>query len=200
MTTKIQRTDGTTVTISDAMGRALTGALELAEKHVSEGYQVLDEGGEYRRSIGWPTKHALVKRGLAYYKELRNYTVTILNEDGIRAAKQLAAPQTDEPKQTPYDVDHVHIIHEPGSITALYIYDPEKAKDPRATYYAPGFKAMDEYMVIAEASRFYKTCGADFSGWIVRTPLDGNYSTEVIPNRKKALESVWDEVKDHFNR
>ncbi|WP_435110181.1 hypothetical protein [Nocardiopsis synnemataformans] len=100
----------------------------------------------------------------------------------------------------PYDADHVHIVHEPGSITALYIYDPEKAKDPKATLNAPGFESGDEYMVIAEASRFYKSWGADFSGWIVSTPLDGNYSSEAIPNRKEALKNVWDEVRSHFNR
>ncbi|KOX10129.1 hypothetical protein [Nocardiopsis sp. NRRL B-16309] len=104
--------------------------------------------------------------------------------------------ETKEPARTPYDADHVVIIEEPGTITALYIYDPEKAKDPHATYNAPGFRAMDEYEVVAEASRFYKVCGADFSGWIVRS---GNeYNTEPIPNKKAAMQELKYCIADYF--
>ncbi|MEU0493526.1 hypothetical protein ABZ249_30230 [Nocardiopsis sp. NPDC006139] len=102
--------------------------------------------------------------------------------------------------RTPYDADHVHIIDDGNTLTAIWIADPEKAKNPRATYNAPlTYESQDDYETVAEATRYYKTRGATFSGWIVRDAT-GNHSTVPIPTKAKAMQALKQVVAEYFNR
>lgn len=105
---------------------------------------------------------------------------------------------TKPPATRPYDAEHVQIVDEGTIVTALYIPDPEQAKDPQAVLDAP--PTMDsawEVEIVAEATRFYKKDGADFSGWIVRSRQD---YTDPIPNKRAAMTHLRDAIADYFTR
>lgn len=105
----------------------------------------------------------------------------------------------DKTRPVPYDADHVHIIDEGHTITAIWIADPAKAKNPRATYDAPlTYENRDDYETVAEATRFYKTHGATFSGWI--TSSGNEYGTVPLPNKKAAMADLKILIADYFNR
>lgn len=99
----------------------------------------------------------------------------------------------------PYDAEHVQIINEGPIVTALYIPDPEQAEDPGAVL--DNILDRDKYdavEIVATARRFYRSDGADFSGWIVESgPF--NY-TDPIPNKRLAMMSLHDMIIDYFDR
>lgn len=106
---------------------------------------------------------------------------------------------TDKNRPVPYDADHVHIIDEGSTVTAIWIADPEKAKNPRKTYDAPWtYETRDDYETVAEATRFYKTRGATFSGWI--TTSRGNHGTVPLPSKKAAMQDLKFLIADYFTR
>jgi hypothetical protein len=97
----------------------------------------------------------------------------------------------------PRTPESVKIVPGRGIVTALYIPDPAQAKKPahvldnildRSKY--------EDVEIVAEATRFYRTEGAHFSGWVVRSGL--NY-TEVIPNKRLAMAALADLIADYFN-
>ncbi len=101
--------------------------------------------------------------------------------------------------RTPYDADHVHIVDDGSFLTAIWIADPEKAKNPRAVLDAPlTHESQDDYETVAEATRYYKTRGATFSGWIVTSR--NNYGTVPIPTKKAAMKDLKAAIAEYFNR
>lgn len=108
--------------------------------------------------------------------------------------------RTKQADRVPYDAAHVHVIDEGHTMTAVWISDPVKARDPRATFDAPlSYENRDDYETIAEAKRFYKTDGAAFSGWIVRD-RQGNHDTVPLRTKREARETLDWVVSAYFNR
>lgn len=96
--------------------------------------------------------------------------------------------------RTPYNADHVTYVHDRGHITAVWVSDPS----------IPAAEALDnlarrdlpyEVEVIAEATRFYKSEGAAFSGWVITSGR--NYS-DPIPTKTEAVEHIRDAVRHRF--
>lgn len=103
---------------------------------------------------------------------------------------------SETPNRRPYDAKHVQIVDAGTIVTAVWIGDPELAKDPAATLDGPHYWG-DDVEVVAEATRFYKRDGADFSGWVVRSGLD---YTDPIPNKPEAMEALRDTIERRFAR
>ncbi|MFJ5951399.1 hypothetical protein [Streptomyces noursei] len=99
----------------------------------------------------------------------------------------------------PYDAAHVQIIHEPGQVTALYIPDPEMARDPRTVLdaMASEWRKYEDVEVVAEATRFYQSQGASFSGWVIRS---GPHHGDPIPNKREAMAQLRYVIDDYFTR
>lgn len=98
----------------------------------------------------------------------------------------------------PYDAKHVQYVDEGRHVTAVWVSDP--TVDPA--------EALDKILhrdlpyeveVIAEAARFYKQEGADFSGWVVSSHGGLNYG-DPIPNKREALKHLRWTVADCFTR
>lgn len=104
---------------------------------------------------------------------------------------------TGNPVRRPYDAEHVQIVDQGSTVTALYIPDPEQAGDPA---HVLGSITDARYMsveVVATAGRFYRKDGAAFSGWVVRTGADHG---EPHPNKREALAQLRREITDYFTR
>lgn len=105
-------------------------------------------------------------------------------------------PRRDAPARRPRDAEHVQIVEEGNIVIAVYIPDPEQAKDPKAVLDAPPtIDSVWEIEVVAEATRFYKRDGADFSGWVVRSRQD---YTDSIPNKREAMQALRDAINQYF--
>lgn len=104
---------------------------------------------------------------------------------------------TEKPTRTPYDAEHVAIVDNGHTVWALYIPNPEQAKDPRAVVNNIASRCYSDVEVIAQARRFYKRNGSSFSGWIVESGLD--YS-DPIPTKPEAMGTLNDAIRDYFNR
>ena len=136
-------------------------------------------------------------------------TVTVACVDGTTATLRRSdwrsrSPKKDHgeaPVRRPRDAAHVQIVHEPGLVTALYIPDPEMARNPRAVLDAPpsmeNYRKYEEVETVATAERHYRRDGADFTGWIVSS---GNDYGDPIPNKKEALEKLHLVIADYFTR
>ncbi|MFF3928213.1 hypothetical protein [Streptomyces hirsutus] len=99
-------------------------------------------------------------------------------------------------KRTPYDANHVAIVDEGHTITALYIPDPELAKDPRRIVKDIANRQYANVELVATARRFYKKDGASFSGWIVDS---GPYSySDPIANKREAIASLRHHIREYF--
>lgn len=97
----------------------------------------------------------------------------------------------------PYDAKHIAIVDSGLTVTALWIPDPEAAKNPSHVLVHicdPQFASVE---VVAQATRYYKRDGANFSGWIVRSGL--NHS-DPIPNKREAIQSLRHSVAAYFTR
>lgn len=102
---------------------------------------------------------------------------------------------TEKPARRPYDAKHVQIVDQGLTVTALYIPDPEQAKDPE---YVLANILDDRYTAVetvAEATRHFKNEGAAFSGWIVR---NGPSYGEPISNKREAMVQLRREITDYF--
>jgi hypothetical protein len=99
----------------------------------------------------------------------------------------------------PFDAEHVQLIDEGWIVRAIWVSDPERAKDPHSALdeWMSTMKAPFELEIVAEAERFYKKDGANFSGWIVRGGLD--YS-DPIPNKSEALRQLHYVIEERFRR
>lgn len=98
----------------------------------------------------------------------------------------------------PYNAENVQYVDEGNIVTAVWCSDP--TVDPA--------EALDKILhrdlpyeveVIAEAARYYKKDGADFSGWIVSSHGGLNYG-DPIANKREALKHLRWAVADRFSR
>ncbi|MDW6058105.1 hypothetical protein SAZ11_08380 [Streptomyces sp. FXJ1.4098] len=104
---------------------------------------------------------------------------------------------TGQPARRPYDAEHVQIVDQGLVMTALYIPDPEQAKDPKYVLEHITEQRYEGVEVVAEATRHFKNEGAVFSGWIVRS---GPSYGEPIANKREALAQLRREITDYFTR
>jgi len=103
---------------------------------------------------------------------------------------------TTDKARTPYDAEHVAIVDMGRTVTALYIPDPEQAKDPQAVadnITAPEYANVE---VVATATRCYKTEGATASGWFIRSGLDSG--SEGYPNKRAMREALRLTISGYF--
>ncbi|MFD5566673.1 hypothetical protein [Streptomyces cadmiisoli] len=104
---------------------------------------------------------------------------------------------TEKATRTPYDAEHVQIVDQGLAVTALYIPNPEQAKDPAYVLKNILDSRYEGVEVVAEATRHFKNQGAAFSGWIVRS---GHSYGEPIANKREALAQMRREIADYFTR
>lgn len=103
---------------------------------------------------------------------------------------------TDTTARTPYDAEHIAIVDMGHTTWALYIPDPEQAKNPRAVaanITAPEYANVE---VVATAIRCYKTEGATASGWFIRSGLDSG--SEGYPNKQAMREALRLIISGYF--
>ena len=102
---------------------------------------------------------------------------------------------TEQATRRPYDAEHVQIVDQRLVMTALYIPDPEQAKDPGYVLEHITEQRYEGVEIVAEATRHFKNEGAVFSGWIVRS---GPSYGEPIANKREALAQLRREITDYF--
>ncbi|GAA3032564.1 hypothetical protein FHS39_002546 [Streptomyces olivoverticillatus] len=98
----------------------------------------------------------------------------------------------------PYDADHIAIVDMGHTVWALYIPDPEHAKDPQRVadnLLRPEYRDVE---MVAGMQRHFKKDGAWFSGWVIEAP-DGSNS-DGIPNKRQAMKVLRATIRDHFAR
>mgnify|MGYP001606121523 CR=1 FL=1 len=97
----------------------------------------------------------------------------------------------------PYDAAHVQIVDNGTCVTALWIADPELARDPRAALDRICDRTLD-IEVVATATRYFKYQGASVPGWIVKSgPFE--YS-DPIPTKREAMQCLRRAIHEYFNR
>ncbi|MFC8889555.1 hypothetical protein ACFT54_10085 [Streptomyces cinereoruber] len=100
--------------------------------------------------------------------------------------------------RTPYNADHVAIVDAGETVTAVYIPDPEQAKEPAKVVGDITDRKYVNVEVVATARRFYKKDGADFSGWVVES---GPHSySDPVPNKPQAMTVLRDAIRGYFQR
>jgi hypothetical protein len=102
---------------------------------------------------------------------------------------------SEQPTRRPYDAKHVQIVDQGLTLTALYIPDPEQAKDPARVMENITDSRYANVEIVAEATRHFKNEGAAFSGWIVRS---GPSYGEPIANKREARAQLRREIADYF--
>jgi hypothetical protein len=96
----------------------------------------------------------------------------------------------------PYNAENVQYVDEGNIVTAVWCSDP--SIDPKTAL--DNLLRQDlpyEVDVVAEATRFYKSEGADFSGWVVSCGL--NYG-DSVPNKREAMKHLRWAVAERFSR
>ncbi|MFF4576898.1 hypothetical protein ACFY15_00575 [Streptomyces sp. NPDC001373] len=102
----------------------------------------------------------------------------------------------EQPSRRPYNAENVRIVDEGAVVTAVWVSDP--TIDPSAALENILRRDLPyEVEVIAEASRFYKRDGADFSGWVV---AGNGGNSDGIPNKREAMKNLGYAIRDHFTR
>ncbi|MFI1408829.1 hypothetical protein ACH4Y0_02650 [Streptomyces sp. NPDC020707] len=104
--------------------------------------------------------------------------------------------KTESQTRTPYDAEHITIVDLGRTMWALYIPDPEQAKNPRAVaenITAPEYANVE---VVATATRCYKTEGAMASGWFISSGTD--YGSEGHPNKSSMREALRLTISSYF--
>lgn len=106
----------------------------------------------------------------------------------------------EEPARRPYNAENVQYVDEGNIVTAVWCSDP--TIDPKVAL-ENSLRSITgdlpyEVEVIAEATRFYRTEGASFSGWIIST--NSNYSTEPAKRKPDALKELHGWVEGYFTR
>jgi hypothetical protein len=103
---------------------------------------------------------------------------------------------TEQPTRRLYNAENVQYVDEGNIVTAVWCSDP--TVDPRT--------ALDNILrrdlpyevdVVAEATRYFKYEGADFSGWVVSSGLNNG---DPIPNKRQALKELRWAVAERFAR
>jgi hypothetical protein len=121
-----------------------------------------------------------------------------LNAAADEPAPETASVQQTGPERRPYDAKHVQMVDMGHTVWALYIPDPEQAKDPQHVADNLLRREYADVEVVATARRFYKKEGAHFSGWVVEAPGGGN--SDGIPNKRQAMQCLRLAIRDHFAR
>lgn len=106
----------------------------------------------------------------------------------------------EQPARRPYNAANVQYVDEGNFVTAVWCSDP--AVDPKVAL-ENSLRSITgdvpyEVEVIAEATRFRRTEGASFSGWIISRGND--YSTEPIKRKPDAVKQLRGWVEGHFTR
>ncbi|MEV5451530.1 hypothetical protein [Streptomyces sp. NPDC052535] len=107
---------------------------------------------------------------------------------------------TEEPARRPYNAENVQYVDQGNIVTAVWCSDPTVSPE---TALENDLRSLTgdvpyEVEVIAEATRYYRTEGANFSGWIISQ--GSNYSTEPIKRKPNALEELRGWVESYFTR
>ncbi|QDN64374.1 hypothetical protein [Streptomyces sp. S1D4-14] len=105
---------------------------------------------------------------------------------------------TEKPARRSYNAENVQYVDEGNFVTAVWCSDP--TVDPAEAL--ENILRTDlpyEVELIGEATRFYKSEGASFSGWVVSTGGGLSYG-DPIPNKRQALKELRWAVADRFTR
>lgn len=106
---------------------------------------------------------------------------------------------TAKPARRPYNAENVQYVDEGNIVTAVWCSDP--AIDPKTALDNVLLSFVEkvpyEVEVIAEATRFFKREGADFSGWVVSS--GSNYG-DSLPNKREAMKHLRWAVAERFSR
>ncbi|MGY5634206.1 hypothetical protein ACW7N6_38340 [Streptomyces sp. UC1A3] len=104
---------------------------------------------------------------------------------------------SETPARRPYNAANVQYVDQGSIVTAVWVSDP--AVDPAEALDKILHRDLPyEVVQIAEATRFFRTEGAGFSGWIITRGSD--YSTEPIKRKPDALEELRGWVEGYFTR
>jgi hypothetical protein len=104
--------------------------------------------------------------------------------------------RTAKATRRPYSAENVQYVDDGLIVTAVWVSDP--AIDPAEAL--ENILRQDlpyEVEVVAEATRFYKSEGAGFSGWVVSSHGGLNYG-DSVPNKREAMRHLRWTVADRF--
>lgn len=105
---------------------------------------------------------------------------------------------TERPARRPYNAEHVQIVDQGLVMTALYIPDPEQAKDPAHVLENILDCRYENVEVVATATRHFKSEGAAVSGWVIASGND--YGSEGYPNKRDMRKALDITIADYFTR
>jgi hypothetical protein len=103
---------------------------------------------------------------------------------------------TDQPARRPFNAENVQYVDEGRFVTAVWCSDPAIAPEVALE----NLLRRDlpyEVEVVAEATRFYKSEGANHSGWVVS--CGPNYG-DSLPNKREAMKHLRWAVAERFAR
>lgn len=125
----------------------------------------------------------------------RDIAVLRASDWGSRAVNKAV---NEKPARRPYNAENVRYVDQGAIVTAVWCSDP--TVDPE-TALENDLRSLTgdvpyEVEVIAEATRYFRTEGAGFSGWIIRRGSD--YSTEPIKRKLDAMKELRGWVDGHF--
>jgi hypothetical protein len=103
---------------------------------------------------------------------------------------------TEKRARRPYDAKHVQLVDMGHTVWALYIPDPEQAKDPRTVAENITASEYTNVEVVATAKRCFKSEGAAVSGWIIASGSD--HGSEGYPNKPSMLEALRLTIAEYF--
>ncbi|GGP55775.1 hypothetical protein [Streptomyces abikoensis] len=112
-----------------------------------------------------------------------------------RATWTYRAPQRAATSQTPYSAEYVHVVDMGATVWALYIPNPDHARDPRNVadnFLDPKYANVE---LIATAERFRKCDDNGFSGWVV---AGNGGNSDPIPTKRQAMRDLRAVICDHF--
>lgn len=100
--------------------------------------------------------------------------------------------------QTPYSPEGVAIVDMGDTVWALYIPDPEMARDPQLVAdNLSNYKLYRDVEMVASMTKHYVRDGAAYSGWIVDS--GGSYS-DPIRHKRDAQGSFRRAIRAYFTR
>ncbi|MEV5940651.1 hypothetical protein [Streptomyces sp. NPDC051994] len=124
--------------------------------------------------------------------------IAVLRRDVVEwHSRDVRRVVAEQPARRPYNAENVQIVDDGGPvISAVWVSDP--TVDPAAALENILCRDLPyEVEVIAEATRFYKQDGADFSGWIVSSGANWGDS---LPNKRAAMKELRWAIRDRFQR
>jgi hypothetical protein len=123
--------------------------------------------------------------------------VATLRRDGVEwHSRNVRRVVTEKPARRPYNAANVQYVDEGFHVTAVWCSDP--TVDPAEALDKILYRDLPyEVEIIAEATRFYKKDGADFSGWVVSSHGGLNYG-DPMPNKREAVKHLRWAVADRF--